>query len=94
MKTTRTIISFINFQDIENDIFNQLHEKHLNYGVSHSSGVTTLIVNGRIEKEDLGYLSDNLNTIYYEDTYDSMVQDNPDDIVECMSHCLSGLLDI
>lgn len=89
MKQVRTIITFIDFQDIEFQIISKLYFMHKNFGLTHSHGLTTVLINDRIQLKDLGDVDDYVKSIYYEHAYD-----DPSDIVECMSHSLSGLIDI
>ena len=89
MKRIRTIISFTHFQDIEPHVIKTLTKRNLYYGVWHSNGVTTVMVEGKIDKADFDILTqENIKMLYQEETYD-----DPNDIVDCMQHCISGLID-
>lgn len=89
MKRIRTVISFTQFQDIEPHVIKTLTNRNQYYGVWHSNGVTTIMVEGKIDKEDFDILTqDNIKMLRYEETYD-----DPNDVVDCMQHCISGLID-
>lgn len=98
MKQSRTIITFSQFQDIEPLVTKTLTDKHLNYGVWHSHGLTTLLVDAKLNKEDFDSVAaEYIQLLYHEDTYiteeNCLRQDDPNDIVDCMTHNLSGLID-
>lgn len=89
MKRIRTVISFTQFQDIEPHVIKTLTNRNQYYGIWHSNGVTTVMVEGKINKADFDILTqDNIKMLRYEETYD-----DPNDIVDCMQHCISGLID-
>lgn len=89
MKRIRTVISFTHFQDIEPHVIKTLTNRNRYYGAWHSNGITTVMVEGKIDKEDFDILTqDNIKMLRYEETYD-----DPNDIVDCMQHCISGLID-
>lgn len=89
MKRTRTMISFIHFQDIAPHVIKTLTNRNQYYGIWHSNSVTTVMVEGKINKEDFDILTqENIKMLRYEETYD-----DPNDIVDCMQHCISGLID-
>lgn len=91
MKTTRTIVTFMNFQDVEYEVVAMLSSKHLNFGISHDKGVTTVLINGKVTLSDLEPIGENISKIYYEENYKA--HDDPNDIVETLRHNLSGLID-
>ena len=98
MKRIRTIISFTQFQDIEPHVIKTLTNRNQYYGVWHSNGVTTVMVEGKINKTDFDILTqDYIKMLYHEETSISEMpyerQDDPNDIVDCMQHCISGLID-
>lgn len=89
MKRIRTIISFTQFQDIEPHVIKTLTNRNQYYGIWHYNNVTTVMVEGKINKEDFDILTqDHIKMLYHEETYD-----DPNDIVDCMQHCISGLID-
>ena len=89
MKRIRTVISFTQFKDIEPHVIKTLTDRNQYYGVWHSNGVTTVMVEGEINKEDFDILTqDHIKMLYHEETCD-----DPNDIVDCMQHCISGLID-
>lgn len=89
MKRIRTIISFTQFQDIEPHVIKTLTNRNQYYGVWHSNGITTVMVEGKINKADFDILTqENIKMLCHEETYD-----DPNDIVDCMQHCISGLID-
>lgn len=89
MKRIRTVISFTHFQDITPHVIKTLTDRNQYYGVRHSNGITTVTIEGKINKEDFDILTqENIKMLYHEETYD-----DPNDIVDCMQHCISGLID-
>lgn len=89
MKRIRTVISFTHFQDIAPHVIKTLTDRNQYYGVRHSNGITTVTVEGKINKEDFDILTqENIKMLYHEETYD-----DPNDIVDCMQHCISGIID-
>lgn len=98
MKQSRTVITFSQFQDIEPLVTKTLTDRHLNYGVWHSHGLTTLLVDAKLNKSDFDPVAaEYIQLLYHEDTCIAeeryLKQDDPIDIVECMTHNLSGLID-
>lgn len=98
MKRSRTVINFSQFQDIEPLVTNTLSDKHLNYGVWHSRGITTIMVDAKLKKDDFDpVVRDYIQLLYHEDTYiveeHYLKQDDPNDILDYMTHSLSGLID-
>lgn len=98
MKQLRTIITFSQFQDIEPLVTKTLTDRNLNYGIQHSHGLTTLLVDAKLNKEDFDSVAAKyIQLLYHEDTYITeehyLKPDDPNDIVDCMAHNLSGLID-
>lgn len=94
MKRIRTIISFTQFQDIEPHVIKTLTNRNQYYGVWHSNGITTVMVEGKINKADFDILTQyHIKMLYHEETCITERQDDPNDIVDCMQHCISGLID-
>lgn len=101
MKRTHTIISFTEdtYKRIGNDMRNWLAEHDPMYVFEHTHGVVTLSLHGKVDAGILPISRDDIAFLYFEDTILPEIgngliqQDDPIDIVECMQHNLSGLLD-
>lgn len=92
MDLTKTCISFVNFQDIEETFISILKKKNLNFCLSHSGGVTRIYINGSLNPTDYPEIDRNIVSIRYETVRQQA--DDPSDIVETLSHSLSGLVDM
>lgn len=88
---TRTYVIFINFQDIEAEVIGMLGEKKFSFGINHNKGITTLLIEGKIERQDLMMFDEHIVQFRYEVEFEK--SDDPNDIVDTLGHNLSGLID-
>lgn len=101
MKRTRTIISFTEdtYRRIGNTMRTWLASNNPMYVFEHTHGIVTLSLNGKVNTDILPIAHSDIAFVYYEDTILPEIgngliqQDDPNDVVDCMSHCLSGLID-
>ena len=98
MKHIRTLITFMNFPNVEEKFIQKIKELHTTFCLQHMSGTTRIMIDGKYGLDDFGEFSDHIVYLSYDIWYDSFKVDEQhidevDAILDTMSHRLSGLID-